>query len=183
MGTEETIEGLPINDKPVSPLPYDEAVEPSIPSTGAEPVAEAPAAEPAADAPAVIEHPEGSLPAEEPVPVPEPAPAAPTPAPAAPVHPDEDEQEEVIDLPRPEVPSFVKPAIKSQTMRWILVAFLAYLVKEFAIPMMPSNVSNEIIEAMIHIISTLTDVIIPAALFYAARARLKAHQAIEGWVK
>lgn len=89
----------------------------------------------------------------------------------------------MIDLPRPEVPSFVKPAIKSQTMRWILVAFIAYMVKEFAIPMMPANVSNELVEAMIHIISTLTDVMIPAALTMAARARLKAHQAIEGWVK
>lgn len=110
--------------------------------------------------------------------------APPEPAgPSATVEPEIEEVEEVVVVADPEFVSFVKPAIQSQTMRWLIVAFFAYLVKALAIPMMPQNVSNELVEATIQIMVASLDFVIPAAMVMAARARMRAHQAIQGVFK
>jgi hypothetical protein len=79
--------------------------------------------------------------------------------------------------------SFIKPAIHSQTMRWLLVAFVAYAVKAFGIPMLPDDITGELVDVIINMLDVAINVILPAALFRAAQGRMKAEQAISGWFK
>lgn len=92
---------------------------------------------------------------------------------------------EEIKAAEPKAPdvSFVKPAIQSQTMRWLLVALIAYAVKVFALPAIPGDVQNEVVNAMIMLLDITINVLIPAAMLRAAQGRMRATTAIQGWFK
>jgi hypothetical protein len=67
-----------------------------------------------------------------------------------------------------------KPLIQSQTFQWLLATLIVYLVQRFGLPALPASVQGE----FVNLVSIALDLIIPAMLAMAARARMKARDII-----
>jgi len=68
-------------------------------------------------------------------------------------------------------------AIKSRTMQWLLAALIAYLVKNFGLPMLPGEVSAE----MVGFIQDILLLFIPFAIAAAMYFRKQATKIIDRW--
>ncbi len=78
-----------------------------------------------------------------------------------------------------EQPGYIKAALQSSTIRWVLAAGITHLCKTFGLEMLPDAVSSEVIHAIIMGL----DVVIPAMLAMAIRGRMRARTFISGWFK
>jgi adenylyl- and sulfurtransferase ThiI len=73
-------------------------------------------------------------------------------------------------------PLDTKPLVQSATFQWLLATFIVYLVQRFGLPALPAAVQGEFVS----LISVGLDIVIPAMLAMAARARVRAYTIIEG---
>lgn len=71
----------------------------------------------------------------------------------------------------------MKPVLASQTIRYILLALIAYVVKTFGLPALPAELHGEIVTAVVF----LLDALIPWAMLMAARARVRATERLKVW--
>lgn len=74
--------------------------------------------------------------------------------------------------------SKIETALQSRTMRMVLLALIGMAAKWLAIPMLPDDVSNE----LILIILACADLAISGAIAAAGWFRMKARKIIEGWL-
>ena len=70
-----------------------------------------------------------------------------------------------------------KALIQSRTTIWALSALLAYLVKQFGLPLLPADVNGEIIS----VIQLALEAFIPVAILAAIWFRKQATAVIDRW--